>query len=174
MNATIRSPLAWLQAIVTCALLLAGQAHAAPPHAETGVPYATDLRRDAALAGEKDGIVLVMFSAEHCRYCEQVLNEFLLPLTRLPDYQAKLVLRRVDTRSRSALRGFDGGITDQRRFAREQGVRVVPTLMLFAPDGRRLGAPMVGLTTPDYYGYFLDQAILQAVETVRSGRPVTP
>jgi thioredoxin-related protein len=145
-----------------------------PALAEEGVPYARNLQKDAKLAAQKNGLVLVMFSGEYCGYCEQVLNEFLIPMSRNPDYQKKLVMRRVDNTGFTTVRDFGGAVRDHRKFTSEQGVGMVPTVVLFDKDGNRLGKPLVGLTTVDYYGYYLDEAIDAALSKVRGGGKSNP
>ena len=141
--------------------------------AEEGVPYARNLQRDGQLADRKNGVVLVMFSGAYCGYCEQVLNEFLIPMSRNPDYQNKLVMRRVDNTGFTTVKDFDGTIDDHRKFTSEQGIRMVPTVVLFDKNGKQLGKPLVGLTTVDYYGYYLDEAIDAALAKVRGGNTFT-
>lgn len=139
--------------------------------AEEGVPYARDFQKDAALAKEKNGVVVVMFSGAFCSYCETVLNEFLIPMSRNADYQAKVVMRKVETSSTLDLKDFHGGKMQHRRFAGDSGVRMVPTVMVFDGDGKLLAKPVVGLGTIDYYGYHLDQAIDKGLAKVR-GLPI--
>jgi hypothetical protein len=74
--------------------------------AEIGVPVARDLQKDAELAKKKNGVVLVMFAGEHCSYCETVLNEFLIPMSRNADYQSKLVMRKVELSSYQPMKDF--------------------------------------------------------------------
>ena len=138
--------------------------------AETEVPYASDLQRDGELARQKQAIILVMFSNEFCPYCEVVLNEFLNPMSRNPDYQKKLVMRRVENTGDLPLKGFDGRVQTHRQFTKDLGVRLVPTVMLLDAQGRPLGKPLIGITTVDYYGYYLDQAIDQGLARVRNGK----
>jgi len=161
----MKQRLVWLWAIVAWAL----SAPFLPAWAEEGVPYARDLQRDAELARKKNGVVLVMFSGEYCGYCERVLKEFLIPMSRNPEYQKKLVMRRVDNTGLTTVKDFDGNVEDHRQFTAEQGVGMVPTVMLFDRNGKPLGKPLVGLTTVDYYGYYLDQAIDAALAKVRGG-----
>jgi thioredoxin-related protein len=139
--------------------------------APEGVPYARDFQKDATLAKEKKGVVVVMFSGAFCSYCETVLNEFLIPMSRNADYQAKVVMRKVETSSTLELKDFQGGKMAHRRFAGDSGVRMVPTVMVFDSDGKLLSKPVVGLGTIDYYGYHLDQAIDKGLAKVR-GLPV--
>jgi thioredoxin-related protein len=160
------------QRLVTAAAIVAWGLSLAAPFAlaADGVPYARNLQRDAQLADEKNGVVLVMFSGAYCGYCEQVLNDFLIPMSRNPDYQRKLVMRKVDNTGFTTIRDFEGNVEDHRQFTSEQGVRMVPTVMLFDKNGKQLGKPLVGITTVDYYGYYLDQAIDQALAQARKGK----
>lgn len=135
--------------------------------AEVGVPVAQDLRKDAALARDKKGVVLVMFSGAKCSYCETVLNEFLIPMSRNAEYQSKLVMRKVDLASYKEMKDFQGDKTPHRRFAQDKGVRMVPSVMVFDTEGRLLAKPVVGLGTIDYYGEHLDRAIDIGLAKVR-------
>jgi thioredoxin-related protein len=150
------------------AVLLAIVAWASSPvFAEVGVPVARDLQKDAALAKDKNGVVLVMFAGKQCSYCETVLNEFLIPMSRNADYQSKVVMRKVELSSYEVMKDFNGGKTPHRHFAGDKGVRLVPTVMVFDTEGKLLSKPVVGLGTIDYYGYYLDQAIDKGLATVR-------
>lgn len=156
----MKQAVAWLLAIVAWASW--------PALAEEGVPYARDLQKDARAAQDKNGVVLVVFSGAFCSYCETVLNEFLIPMSRNADYQSKLVIRKVEVSSSLDLKDFQGRKLSHRRFAGEAGARMVPTVMVFDSAGKQLAKPLVGLTTVDYYGFYLDQAINQGLEKVRA------
>jgi thioredoxin-related protein len=158
-KSTMKQAVAWLLTIVAWGSGLA--------LAEEGVPYARDFKKDAQAARDKNGVVLVIFSGAFCSYCETVLNEFLIPMSRNADYQSKLVMRKVETSSGMDLKDFQGNRTPHRKFAGQSGVRMVPTVMVFDSDGKPLSKPVVGLTTVDYYGHYLDQAINQGLEKVR-------
>jgi hypothetical protein len=79
-----------------------------------------------------------------------------------------MIIRKVETSSMLDLRDFRGKKVAHRKFAGDNGVRMVPTVMVFDGDGKLLAKPVVGLTTVDYYGHYLDQAINQGLEKVRS------
>ena len=156
---------AWALGLALVASVMSVQADEAVGE---GVPLARDLQRDAALAKQKKGVVLVLFSSEHCGYCQRVLNEFLIPMSRNLEYQQKLVMRDIDSTGYTTLRDFDGKVVDHRQFSSKQGVRMVPSVMLFDTEGRRLTKPLLGLTTVDYYGFYLDEAINQAIAKVQT------
>ena len=148
----------------------------AVPHAAAadaaGVPVARDFQADAAQARARRVPILVLVEAKDCVYCRRVLDEFLIPMSRNADYQAKVILRRVTTRSPLVLVDFSGRRVSQAAFVKAHGVKFTPTVLLLGPDGEELVEPLVGLSTPDYYGAFLDQAIDGAREklTAPAGR----
>ena len=136
--------------------------------ADEGVPAARDLQQDGAEARARGAAVLVVFVGARCPYCDLALNEVLIPTSRNPDYQRKLVMRRVQTRSGQALRDFDGKRITQGEFAKRHGVFLVPTVMLFDQHGQPLSKPMVGIATADHFGYELDLAIEEALARIGS------
>jgi hypothetical protein len=54
-----------------------------------------------------------------------------------------------------------------RRFARDQGVRLVPHLRFVGPDGEPLAPDLIGLNPPDFYYGYLDGSIQQAFDRLR-------
>jgi len=132
--------------------------------AADSVPLARDLAADAKLARDKNLVLLVMFGTPDGPYCRQVLNEFLLPMSRNADYQAKVVMRQVEIGGGQRLVDFSGRATTHRQFSFRHRAKLAPTVMLFDADGRVLAEPLVGMITPDYYGAFLDRAISEARE----------
>ena len=144
---------------------------AAPARAD--VPWASDLQQDAAAARAANGVVLVVFVASHCPYCETALNDFLIPMSGNANYLA-VVMRRVESGGTHPLMDFQGHKLTGRQLAAAYGVRLTPTVMVFDGEGHPLTKPVIGVSTPDYYGTFLDQAIDQGVQQVRArigGRP---
>lgn len=135
--------------------------------AAEALPLARDLQQDGAEARARNAAVLVAFVSPRCPYCELALNEVLIPTSRNPEYQEKLVMRRVFTRGTQIMRDFAGRRITQRAFAGQHGVFLVPTVILFDADGTPLAKPMVGITTVDQYSFDLDQAIAQAMARLR-------
>jgi thioredoxin-related protein len=157
MKQIVKQAFAWL-AILSCGIGLA----------RADVPYARDLKQDAAAAREMHGVVLLIFVGAHCPYCETALKEFLIPMSGNPDYQTRVVMRRIESNGFRELKDFAGRKVSHRELADDYGVRLNPTVMVFDSTGRALSKPVVGITTPDYYGVFLDQAIDQGVAKVRA------
>ena len=83
------------------------------------------------------------------------------PMSRNRDYRAG-EMRRLVVSDDDSIRDFDG------RPATTYGYCPAPTVLLDGKD-RMLARPVVGLTTVDYYGMYLDEAIDTAVAKVRAG-----
>lgn len=162
MKQSLKQALTWL-AILTCSATLA----------RADVPWARDLQQDAEAAKAVQGVLLLVFVGSNCSYCETALNDFLIPMSSNADYLAKVVMRRVESTGYRELKDFQGRKVSHRKLAGDYGARLTPTVMIFDSEGRKLGKPVVGITTLDYYGYYLDQAIDQGVAKVRA-RPGEP
>jgi thioredoxin-related protein len=134
------------------------------------VPLAQDLSLEAKAAEARHLPILVMFSRPNCNYCTRVLKEFLEPMQRNAEYRDKVIMLQVKSGSRAKLRDFSGGMTTHDDFARENGVGMVPAIHFYDSWGNSLAEPLVGLSTPDYYGGFLDQRIDEALAKVRNGK----
>lgn len=153
-------PTRWILACLAALIL------AAPACAQ--MTQASDLAADARVAAGRNVPLLLLFSQAGCPWCERARQEFLLPMQRNPEYQAKVMMREVGTDSSAALVDFAGKTTTQGEFARRSRVNMMPTVMLFSPRGVALGEPLVGFGSADYYGYFLDQHIDAALVQLRA------
>lgn len=152
--------------ILTCTLSLFGTPAGAAGTA-LDVPPASNLRLDAQTAEALSSTVLLVFVADHCGYCEIVLHEFLIPMSRNPEYAKRVVMRRIVLNSDLPLYDFDGARTTHEKFARRINVRMTPIVQMFDTRGLLLGKPVVGFTIRDYYGELLDRAIDGAIAQVQ-------
>jgi thioredoxin-related protein len=134
--------------------------------------YATDLAQDAIQARQKQVPILILFSSSYCSYCTTIREDFLKPMLKNDEYNNKVIIRVVSIDTGSDLRDFDGGMIDPDTLAHMHNVFVTPTVKLFGPNGETLVPDLVGLTTVDYYGGYLDAAIDESLAQLRSGNKV--
>ncbi len=144
-----------LSALLLCSGLFAGSAEANP----AVVRIASNLHADAQLAQRKGKPVLIIFTSPSCVYCERVIHYYLIPMQRNPDYAGKVLIRQIDMTSPRALVDFGGQATTEKQYAARLKINFAPTIMVFTPDGKAAGKPLVGLGPEDYYGGYMDQAI---------------
>jgi thioredoxin-related protein len=132
-----------------------------------GLTPVLDFRDEAKESKQKKAPILVLFMSPYCPYCETALNNFLLPMQRNPEYQNKVILRQLDIYNKDKLIDFRGNTTTPLGFANQAKVWAVPTVILFDSEGREL-KNLTGLLTVDYYRFYLDEAIEQAIATIKA------
>lgn len=134
---------------------------------------ATDFAQLGSDARRQGVPILLMFSADHCPYCEVVKEDYLKPMLRSGDYAGRVLIRRIELDTFEKVRDFNGEEIYRDDLSQRYGVWVTPTLVYLDHRGVELAEKMVGLTTPDYYGGYIDLAIDQARARVESAKWVT-
>ena len=135
---------------------------------KVAVKQVADLIADGREASKKQVPVLIMFSMTHCGYCRQVEEDFLKPMLRNSDYDGKVLIRKIVLDSGRSLVDFKGQLHDAEDVGDEYHVAMVPTLILFDANGKKLSDPIVGLANPYYYGGNLDAAIDSSLQKIRA------
>lgn len=133
-----------------------------------GLPDVKDFTVEAADARKRQIPILVLFKDQYCSYCETVLDDFLLPMQRDPEFADKVILRQVESGSADTLIDFDGRATTYSRFSSKHKVYGVPNVMLFDGNGQVLTS-IEGLLTVDFYYGFLLEAINESLAKIKSG-----
>ena len=155
-----------ISALIVLSVLLCGCAAAGE-----ALPVAVDLRADAQLARAQRLPIVLFFHSTTCPFCRELEDLYLKPLQANNQKAPRFLLRSVEISQTRPLVTFNGSKTDFRAFARQQGVTLVPHLRFLGPDGEVLAADLVGLTTREFYGGYLEDSITAAVEKLR-GRAV--
>ncbi|HEY0635723.1 MAG TPA: thioredoxin fold domain-containing protein [Gammaproteobacteria bacterium] len=146
---------------------------AAPIAMAGDIPLIKDLRKEASQAQEKRLPLLVMFSADQCPYCVRIEEDFLKPMHSGGYYDDKVIIRRVKLGSGSgSVNDFDGSRISASELAERYDVSVTPTLVFIDAQGRQLTQKLVGLTTPELFGGYLDQAIDTSLDRLRRTTPL--
>ncbi|MDZ7803514.1 thioredoxin family protein [Thiohalophilus sp.] len=131
------------------------------------VPRTTDLKADGQLARRQNLPILIMFSQTGCSYCEQVLEQFLEPMRKSGDYTDKVIMRRIKLDAFEEIKDFDGQWREPDEIALRYRASVTPTVVFVDYRGHELAERILGLTTVDFYGGELDDAIDLALQRLR-------
>jgi thioredoxin-related protein len=100
---------------------------------------------------------MVLFSDEHCGYCERLKTEVLEPLVKRGELKNVAKILEFDIDRGGKIRDFDGEKIRTRIFVSRYDVYATPTLMLVDHQGRPLGTPIVGFNNQqDYAPYLAD------------------
>ena len=173
-TAVINHPQSTLSARLTtvlCALMLAAitttSAAQAAANDRIQVETLTNLQVDASLAQRQRIPILIAFFASYCEWCERVEQEFLRPMLLSGEYGDKVIIRKLETDSYSRFTGLDGKLVQPGQFSYQYDAYLTPTLVFIDHHGNELAERMIGLTTPEMYGGYLDNAIDQALSRYR-------
>lgn len=143
-----------------------GQADKSAANAERDeVPLMSDLENvqaDLIYMQEHQIPMLMFFHATYCSYCRTVDEEFLQTMAADPDYEGRLIIRRVEIDSDLPEIEWQGTSYTPVEFARLQSVQLVPEVIYFAPDGKQVVDELKGVTVPDFYPQYLDQRLRAA------------
>lgn len=128
---------------------------------------ATDLAVERAKALREDKVILLLVSQDHCPFCHQIKREVLRPMIASGDYRDALIIRELFIDTGEWIKDFNGQMVDAAEFAHGYGVDLTPTLLFLAPDGSELTERLVGIQTPDFFYYYVEQSVNQAIAARR-------
>jgi thioredoxin-related protein len=144
--------LIWL-AILACSLFgFDDSARAAQP-----VPHTRDLRADARAAAQNGQPLLLFITLEGCPFCARVRESYLGPMSRDADQNQRALIRELPIEA--TVPDFEGKPRLGREIAADMKISMYPTVVLVDATGKLLAAPLVGFTSPDFYGAYLDERI---------------
>lgn len=134
---------------------------------ESLVPFLTNPQDDAKTASDGEMIIVVMFEYEDCPWCEYVLKNEIEPMIRSKAFESTVLFRRAYISDSNEIPAFDGTPTTGRQIASDFGISISPTLVFLSSDGQALAAELVGVSSRDFYGYYLEKRINEALEKLR-------
>jgi len=133
------------------------------------LPWAKDLLEESRQAACHGQPLVVMFGSSTCPYCSFVRSLYIAPLMTDERYPG-IVSRELEIDSDQLVRDFSGKKVKMSKLAAKHGVTLVPQVVVFGPDGKQAGKPVIGISNEDFYGFYLDQAIEAGIDMVQSAR----
>jgi hypothetical protein len=113
----------------------------------------------------RDRAVAIMVSSAHCPWCGLVIQEQLIPRVRSPS-GPKLDVVVFDLADTQLIRLSPPGNSplqfSPQAWAQTHGYRLAPTLVMVGSACQPLFAPLVGYSSRDFYGAYLDDQVERA------------
>jgi len=105
---------------------------------------------------------LIEFSKAWCDYCEALEEDVLKPIVNNNIYGDRIIIRKLEVNNTYLVdaRGDQISAVD---FAVRHDVDFFPTLLFFDGDGKEVSRRIIGITTFDYMGAEIDNAVETAV-----------
>ena len=136
------------------------------------LPWAQDLLAESRQAACHGQPLVVMFGSSTCPYCSVVRSLYIAPLMKDERYPG-IVSREVEIDSNQLVTDFSGKRVSMSALAAKHGATLVPQVVVFGPDGKQAGKPVIGISNEDFYGFYLDQAINTGIDMVQTARKTT-
>jgi len=111
--------------------------------------------------------ILIMFSMRDCQYCDVVREEFLKPMLRSGDYVDRVIMLELYSDSDAQLRDFNGQLISSSDLIQRYKAGFAPTVVFLDSQGNEQAERLIGITTRDFYGGFLDEAIDESLQRLR-------
>ncbi|MCW8956046.1 MAG: thioredoxin fold domain-containing protein [Gammaproteobacteria bacterium] len=128
------------------------------------LPEVSNLQQLGQEAKAKNLPILILFSMRSCPYCDFIRDDYLRPMLDDPAYINKIIIREIHTDSFKNIVDFEGNKVEAMELAQHYQATLAPTLVFIDSKGQQLVEKMVGVTTPDFYGGYLDRAINQSYQ----------
>ncbi|HBH36664.1 MAG TPA: hypothetical protein DDW45_10155 [Gammaproteobacteria bacterium] len=135
----------------------------------TGLQQTDDLKALGKQISDTRKPLLLMFSQHHCPFCKKLKSEVLEPMLKNPKYRQRIFIRELMIDFGSNLTDFSGKPTTGIDLFELYGMVVTPTIILVDGAGKEIAKRQTGVNTVEMYGWYLDQAIDEAVSRI-SGR----
>ena len=137
------------------------------PGARASVPLAQDLREAGRQAEQHCAPLMLEFSSAFCEYCDLLEREILNPTLLDQDYDQRVLMRRLMIDEDSTLRDFENHTTDAASIAGHYQVRVTPTVLFVDSQGEEIAERLIGISSLDFYGSYLDAALDNSRQRLR-------
>lgn len=142
--------------LVSLSVLASGKGS---PVASPEVPQSNDLASLGQDARNNKLPVLLVFSAEHCTYCQLLEDEILKPMLLSGDYTNKVLINKIMLDGEEDIRDFNGDAVNASILAQRYNVYVTPTILFLDSNGRELEERLIGINTIEMFGGLVDHAI---------------
>jgi thioredoxin-related protein len=112
-------------------------------------------------AAAREFVVLGFYTSHSCPWCVAIRREQLEPRLRSADLP-KVTIIEFDADSDAAFTLPDGRRQTARQWAHGLGFRLTPTLAVLDRTAKPIISPLVGYSSRDFYGAYLEEQIRQA------------
>lgn len=123
------------------------------------VPLVDDLAALGRTAERRRLPIVLLVSRSDCSYCMVIKDEVLNPMMKSGEYDDQALIGELMLDAAEPLRGFDGEYEGRDELASRLETDLTPTLLFLAPDGTELAPRIVGINTPELFGFNVDRAI---------------
>ena len=131
------------------------------------LPTVTDWKSLSARAESEGKPVVIMVDQDHCPYCRRVEAEFFASIFAEGVLPEIALFGKISIDEGERIRDENGEIVGTRDFLGSYDTGLTPTVLFLDHNKNEVAEKIVGMLTPDFYGFYLEQAIRSAVDAVK-------
>jgi thioredoxin-related protein len=114
----------------------------------------------------KKPIVLLVEQSD-CPYCERVKDGFLHPLVLSGDFVNEVHFMRISIDPGEYLRDLNNKDIETTEFCGLYDANFTPTVLFLDGQGKQITEKIVGISSDDYYGFYLERSIKKAITALQ-------
>jgi thioredoxin-related protein len=107
--------------------------------------------------------LIVLVSLDNCPFCKISRENYLIPLGR----EQSLQVVQVNLGHATAIVDAQGKRTTQAELIKSWQIVATPTILFLGQNGKELAPRLVGGSTSDFYGAYLQERVDQAIKTFK-------
>ena len=128
------------------------------------LPKSESLKADIAAALKTSKPLVVLVSLDNCAFCKIARENYLLPLIS----EQSIAVVQVNVGHTTAIVDPLGKRTTQADLIKVWAIKSTPTVLFLGKNGQEVAQRLVGGSTSDFYGAYLQERVDQAIKMVRS------
>ena len=126
------------------------------------LPTTADVRASLTQALARSEPLIVLATLRGCPFCKVARENYLVP-----ELKAGRAITQIHFLLREPVRDLQGDETTHAQLVKQLQIEAAPTLLFFGAGGKEVAPRLVGGSTSDFYGAYLDERIAQARAAVR-------
>jgi thioredoxin-related protein len=132
---------------------------------ETPLPWPDSLQTVAKEAAARGEPLVLLVSTPGCPYCEFVRRHYLAPMRKqgLAAFQISIYDRK------APLRDFAGKVSTAADVSEGYNAKLWPTLLFLNAQGQEVAERLVGVSSADFYGAYLEERLSTARAKIKPG-----
>jgi len=107
--------------------------------------------------------VVIMVDQEDCPFCRRVESEFFAAIFANGELTEQAIFGKISIDAGETIVDASGAEISTRSFLIPYETNLTPTILFLNSEKKELSEKMIGLMTPDFYGFYLEQSIKKAI-----------
>jgi len=107
--------------------------------------------------------IIVMIDQEDCPFCRRGEGEFFAAIFAGGEFDNRALFGKMSINAGDSIINLEGRSESVESFLADLNTHFTPTILFLDANKTELTKKMVGLSTPDFYGFYLERGIKQSI-----------